>query len=95
MTTVIAWAVRRKRLALIAAVLEDRPVYVFDEWSAEQDVHFREYFYETFIPKLKAAGKLVIAATHDERYWSVADRVIKMDLGQIEWVKDQAGLEEQ
>lgn len=86
---------QRKRLALIAAVLEDRPVYVFDEWSAEQDVHFREYFYETFIPKLKAAGKLVIAATHDERYWGVADRVIKMDLGQIEWVKDQAGLEGQ
>lgn len=86
---------QRKRLALIAAVLEDRPIYVFDEWSAEQDVHFREYFYETFIPKLKAAGKLVIAATHDERYWGVADRVVRMDLGRIEWVKDKAELEEQ
>src|SRR5690606_19222641 len=32
---------QRKRLALIVALLEDRQIYVFDEWSAEQDVQFR------------------------------------------------------
>ncbi|NDV85376.1 cyclic peptide export ABC transporter [Aurantimonas aggregata] len=83
---------QRKRLALIAAVLEDRPVYVFDEWSAEQDVHFREYFYNDFIPELKAQGKLVIATTHDEKYWPVADRVVRMDLGRIEWIRDRSQL---
>lgn len=76
---------QRKRLALIAALLEDRPVYVFDEWSAEQDAHFREYFYTRVLPGLKARGKTVIAVTHDERYWHVADRVVKMDLGRVEW----------
>lgn len=84
---------QRKRLALIAALLEDRPVYVFDEWSAEQDAAFRQYFYETVIPGLRARGKLVIAATHDERYHHVADRVVKLDLGRIEWVRGQAELE--
>ncbi len=48
---------QRKRLALIAALLEDRPIYVFDEWSAEQDIHFREVFYTRILPDLKARGK--------------------------------------
>ncbi len=76
---------QRKRLALVAALLEDRPIYLFDEWSAEQDIHFRRYFYETVIPDLRARGKLVVAVTHDERYWHLADRVVKLDLGTIVW----------
>jgi len=84
---------QRKRLALVVALLEDRPVYVFDEWSAEQDAQFREYFYRRVLPDLKARGKTVIAVTHDERYWHVADRVVKMDLGRVEWERDGADLE--
>lgn len=84
---------QRKRLALIAALVEDRPVYIFDEWSAEQDVHFRDYFYKTIIPSLRDQGKLVIATTHDEKYWSTADRIVKLDLGKIEWIKSKAELE--
>ena len=76
---------QRKRLALIAALLEDRPVYIFDEWAAEQDVLFREEFYKRILPELKKKGKTIIAVTHDERYWHIADRVVKMDLGSIEW----------
>ncbi|WP_321335695.1 cyclic peptide export ABC transporter [Breoghania sp.] len=84
---------QRKRLALIAALVEDRPVYVFDEWSAEQDVLFRDHFYNILIPRLREQGKTVIATTHDEKYWPLADRVVKLDLGQIEWVKTKAELE--
>ncbi|MGE4278085.1 MAG: cyclic peptide export ABC transporter, partial [Magnetospirillum sp.] len=84
---------QRKRLALVAALLEDRPIYLFDEWSAEQDIHFRRYFYETLIPRLKAAGKLVVAVTHDERYWHVADRVVKLDLGAVVWDRPGASWE--
>ncbi|GAB4518962.1 MAG: cyclic peptide export ABC transporter [Roseibium sp.] len=84
---------QRKRLALIAALVEDRPICVFDEWSAEQDVHFRDYFYNVLIPRLRDEGRTVIATTHDEKYWKVADRVVKLDLGKIEWVKSAAELE--
>ncbi len=76
---------QRKRLALIAALLEDRPIYAFDEWSAEQDAHFREEFYTRILPSLKARGKTVIAVTHDERFWHLADRVVRFDLGVIAW----------
>lgn len=84
---------QRKRLALIAALLEDRPIYIFDEWSAEQDFHFRQHFYNRILPDLKAKGKTVIAVTHDDRFWHVADRVIKLDLGVVEWEKEGKELE--
>ena len=73
---------QRKRLALIAAILEQKPIYVFDEWAAEQDPAFRRYFYQTFLPQLKAQGKTIIAVTHDEQYFSVADQLIRMDYGE-------------
>ena len=72
-----------KRLALIVALLEDRPVYIFDELAADQDPEYRRYFYEVLLQELKDQGKTVIAVTHDDRYFHVADRVYKMDFGKI------------
>lgn len=75
-----------KRMSLIFALLEKKPVLVLDEWAADQDPHFRKYFYEQLLPKLKAEGKTIIAVTHDDAYFHVADRIIKFDYGVI--VKD-------
>jgi putative pyoverdin transport system ATP-binding/permease protein len=74
---------QRKRLALISALLEDREIYVFDEWAADQDPVFRKRFYEEIIPALKRQGKTVLAVTHDDRYWERADTLIKMEYGKI------------
>ncbi|UYZ38399.1 cyclic peptide export ABC transporter [Clostridium beijerinckii] len=74
---------QKKRVALLVTYLEDRPIYLFDEWAADQDPEFRLFFYDTLLPELKAKGKCVIAVTHDDRYFNLADRVIKMDLGKI------------
>ncbi len=74
---------QRKRLALIASLLEDRPIYLFDEWTADQDPHFREEFYGTILRGLKGQGKTILAITHDDRYWNRADRVVKLDYGRI------------
>jgi putative pyoverdin transport system ATP-binding/permease protein len=74
---------QRKRLALIISLLEDRPIYVFDEWAADQDPHFRQRFYQEILPDLKRKQKTVIAATHDERYFDIADRVLKMENGKF------------
>src|SRR5262249_26165087 len=32
---------QRKRLALVSAYMEDRPIYVFDEWAATQEPRFK------------------------------------------------------
>ncbi len=74
---------QRKRLALIVALLEDRPIYLFDEWAADQDAHFRHLFYTRLLPDLKARGKTVLAVTHDDRYWPQCDRRLTMDLGKV------------
>ncbi len=74
---------QRKRLALLITYLEDRPFYIFDEWAADQDPEFKELFYTELLPALTAKGKTVLAITHDDRYFHIADRCIKMEEGQI------------
>jgi putative ATP-binding cassette transporter len=74
---------QRKRLALLTAYLEDRPIYVFDEWAADQDPYFKNIFYMHLLPELKARGKTVLVISHDDRYYPLADRVIKLDEGHV------------
>lgn len=74
---------QRKRLALVAVQLEDRPVIVLDEWAADQDPHFRAKFYEILLPRLRADGVTVIAITHDDKYFHHADRRLHMEDGRI------------
>lgn len=73
---------QRKRLALLVAMLESKKIIVLDEWAADQDPEFRKEFYEQIIPKLRERGKMVIAITHDDHYYQLADHVIHMENGQ-------------
>lgn len=74
---------QRKRLALVVALMEDRSIYVFDEVAADQDPGFRRYFYEEVLKELKNQGKTIIVVSHDDRYFHIADRVMKMDFGSV------------
>ncbi len=74
---------QRKRLALLAAYLEDRPVFLFDEWAADQDPAFKALFYQELLPELRARGRTVFVISHDDRYYDVADRVLKLDDGRL------------
>jgi len=75
---------QRKRLTLLTAYLENRPIYLFDEWAADQDPTFKELFYTQFLPQLKRQGKTVLVISHDDHYFHLCDRLIKLDYGQIE-----------
>ena len=83
-TTISLSTGQRKRLHLLRCILEDKPIYVFDELAADQDPQFRNFFYRTMLPQMKEAGKIIIAVTHDDHYFDVADRVLKLDCGQID-----------
>jgi putative ATP-binding cassette transporter len=74
---------QRKRLALVTAYLEDRPIYVFDEWAADQDPQYKEIFYKTLLPDLRERGKLVVIITHDDRYFHLGNQVIKLEDGKV------------
>jgi putative ATP-binding cassette transporter len=83
---------QRKRLALVTAYLEDRPIYVFDEWAADQDPQYKEIFYKTLLPDLCKRGKLVVVITHDDRYFHLGNQVIKLEDGKaVEYMKAVVG----
>ncbi|MFA5921361.1 MAG: cyclic peptide export ABC transporter [Methylococcaceae bacterium] len=74
---------QRKRLALLVAYLEDRPFYLFDEWAADQDPVFKKIFYTELLPALKAKGKTVVVISHDNNYFHLADRCLKIEDGTL------------
>jgi putative ATP-binding cassette transporter len=77
---------QRRRLALVVSLLEQRPILLLDEWTAEQDPDFRRKFYQELLPQLMQAGATVVAITHDDRYLAQLDlpaRRIRMDEGRI------------
>jgi putative ATP-binding cassette transporter len=74
---------QRKRLALIAALLEKKPILILDEWAADQDPQFRRRFYRELMPELKRRGLTIVAVTHDDHYFDVADRRLHMEEGRL------------
>ncbi|MGO3667071.1 MAG: cyclic peptide export ABC transporter [Vreelandella alkaliphila] len=84
---------QRKRLALVVAYLEDRPFLVFDEWAADQDPLFKEVFYCEVLPELKRMGKAVLVITHDDRYFHLADRLVRLESGKLLAPEVSAGAE--
>lgn len=78
---------QRKRLALMQCFLEDRPIYLFDEFAANMDPEFRRFFYRELLVSLKAEGKIIIAVTHDDHYFDIADKIIKLDMGKIDLLR--------
>jgi putative ATP-binding cassette transporter len=75
---------QRKRLALLTALLEDRAFYVFDEWAAEQDPQYKDVFYSKLLPDLRQRGKGVVVITHDDRYFHLSDRIVKLEDGRAQ-----------
>ena len=80
---------QRKRLALLTAYLEDRPIYLFDEWAADQDPDFKEIFYTEFLKELRNRGKTLLVISHDDHYFHLADRIIKLNYGKVEYDKQR------
>lgn len=80
---------QRRRLALLVALLEDKDIYIFDEWAADQDPGFKRVFYQDILPEMKRNNKLVIVITHDDRYFDCADRVIFMEDGKMTGQQDR------
>lgn len=81
---------QRRRMALVTAFIEDKELYLFDEWAADQDPSFKNAFYNEILPSLKARGKAVLVITHDDRYFHLADKVITMADGMVQEVTLQA-----
>jgi len=82
---------QRRRMALLASMIDDKELYLFDEWAADQDPMFKAVFYNEILPTLRAQGKMVVVVTHDDRYFHVADQVIVLNEGVVARIERQAG----
>jgi len=74
---------QKKRLALLVTFLEDRDIYIFDEWAADQDPMFKQVFYHHILPELKARNKVVVVISHDDRFFNLADTLVTMEEGKL------------
>lgn len=74
---------QKKRLALLQSYLHDAAICVYDEWAADQDPRFKHYFYCDLLPELKRQGKIIVIISHDDRYFQLADQVIRLDEGEL------------
>ncbi len=89
---------QKRRLALLVAFVEDKELYLFDEWAADQDPAFKDAFYYRLLPELKSRGKAVVVVSHDDRYFAVADNILFMENGrlvdnpELEFAKAEAAL---
>jgi ABC-type siderophore export system, fused ATPase and permease components len=68
---------------MIVSLMEDKPIFIFDEWAADQMPKFRNYFYHELLPVLRRKGKSIIAVTHDVQYDDLADQIIQLDYGRM------------
>lgn len=74
---------QRKRLAMVVALLERRPILVFDEWDAHQDPQLRHDYYTRLLPELRAEGKILFVVSHDERHFHRADQLLHLHEGRV------------
>jgi len=79
---------QRKRLALTSALLENNPIYIFDEVAADLDPEFRDKFYYEILGELRNRSKTVLVVSHDKQYWDVADRVLVLKDGKLSEYSD-------
>ncbi|GAB3638879.1 cyclic peptide export ABC transporter [Hymenobacter arcticus] len=92
LTTIHLSTGQKKRLALVCAMLERKPILILDEFAADQDPYFRKKFYTEILDYLKDEGFSVVAITHDDNYYQYADRLYKMNYGKLEIVTKQEAL---
>lgn len=81
---------QRKRLALVVSFVDDKELYLLDEWAADQDPAFKKIFYTEILQELRDRGKAVVVVSHDDRYFHVADQLLIMQEGNIVEVRRKA-----
>ena len=79
---------QRRRLALLVTLLEDKSLYLFDEWAADQDPTFKSIFYYDILSRLKDQGKVIVVISHDEKYFDAADKLIEIEEGKVRCVRN-------
>ncbi len=80
---------QQQRVAIARALVHEPPLVICDEPTAALDAQNGEIVMDLFREVARASDRAVIIVTHDNRIFSYADRIARMDDGEIIEVKDQ------
>lgn len=84
---------QQQRVAIARALVHEPPLVICDEPTAALDSHNGEIVLELFRNVARSPDRAVIIVTHDNRIFSYADRIARMDDGEIIEEKKQAHTE--
>jgi putative ABC transport system ATP-binding protein len=80
---------QQQRVAIARALVHEPPLVICDEPTAALDSQNGEIVLELFRNVARSANRAVIIVTHDNRIFSYADRIARMDDGEIVEEKKQ------
>ncbi|BCU75753.1 ABC transporter ATP-binding protein [Luteolibacter sp. LG18] len=81
---------QQQRVAIARALVHEPPLVICDEPTAALDAQNGEIVLELFRGVARSPDRAVIIVTHDNRIFSYADRIAKMDDGEIVEVHEQS-----
>jgi putative ABC transport system ATP-binding protein len=84
---------QQQRVSIARALVHEPPLVICDEPTASLDARNGEIVLELFRQVARSPERAVIIVTHDNRIFSYADRIARMDDGEIVEVKAQDHLE--
>jgi putative ABC transport system ATP-binding protein len=74
---------QQQRVAIARALIHEPRLVICDEPTAALDAHNGEIVLDLFREVARSADRAVIIVTHDNRILSYADRIARMDDGEI------------
>ena len=80
----------QQRVAIARALVHEPPLVICDEPTAALDARNGEIVLELFRQVARSPDRAVIIVTHDSRIFPYADRIARMDDGEIVEVSEQA-----
>lgn len=80
---------QQQRVAIARALVHEPPLVICDEPTAALDARNGEIVLDLFREVARSANRAVIIVTHDNRILSYADRIARMDDGEIVEVIEQ------
>jgi putative ABC transport system ATP-binding protein len=81
---------QQQRVAIARALVHEPPLVICDEPTAALDSKNGEIVLDLFSQVARTANRAVIIVTHDNRIFSYADRIARMDDGEIVEVRERA-----
>jgi putative ABC transport system ATP-binding protein len=74
---------QQQRVAIARALVHEPPLVICDEPTAALDSHNGEIVLDLFRSVARSPDRAVVIVTHDNRIFSYADRIARMDDGEI------------